>query len=159
MKTVTCFFSFRADMNCESSFTSNTYRTAAELAKQRQSSFEMEVGVSVSAEVEFGLVSFGGEMSASFKQNHASDVAYRTLAEAQGEVTVSKVRKMTKSRPLSYCIWQAICNTHDISIGKFVRPRFSNDFITAITRINEAMNVNATHAVELYDNFVLFFGT
>jgi len=78
-------------MNCESSFTSKTYRTAADLAKQRQSSFEMEVGVSVDAKADFGLVSFGGSLSASYKQSHASDVAYRTLAEYQGEIIVSKV--------------------------------------------------------------------
>jgi len=97
----------------------------------------------------------------SFNRDSSSNSAFKLLTQEKGEIVISQVRNANSPhRKMSINLLKAQCFTHDVSIGKFSRSRFTCDFVNAlVTMSNLGRDGRDDEALELYKEFVKSFGT
>jgi hypothetical protein len=137
------FISVRSDLNCKSSLSSKTYHSLSEYQTESTSSMSFELGVSF--EASGGAFGFSLDASAKFSMNRdtSGSSSAKALADAKGEIIVSK----------------AMCYTHDVSVGKYSRARFTSDFRKGLEALNRTLALSETEQMREYKKFVLYFGT
>jgi hypothetical protein len=142
------FLSIRPDYRCEAKLRSKIHRTLYEYAQESVSFVRDTLGISLTASLSLNVPAFamdfeteaGFGITRSTKQTSGT----RVLSENQGEVFTA----------------EAECFTHDVTVARFNRVRFTPAFITALFAINKSVTVGtAQDQLDVYTAFVKEFGT
>ena len=135
------------DLNCRKDFSTETITTFSDYISKIDSNRDSSIGVGANSSFGYKGSGFGVNLKLSAKYSQSSHSEF------------SKTRSLFEKNMGEVLLTSAVCNTDDFKIGRYVRPKFTRNFIYGLMALNKTLSKStASQDIEAL-RFIKQFGT